>query len=544
MLVVSMTGVVLARDGVLFLFAWEIMSISGFFLVTFDNERDEVQRAGIAYLVASQIGVVFLFVLFGLFARHAGDFGFASIGAAGSLGPELANACFLLALVGFGSKAGFWILHTWLPEAHPAAPSHVSATMSGVMIKMGIYGVLRVVTLLGPPPVWWGIVLIAIGASSGLLGVLHALAQRDLKRLLAYSSVENVGIITLAMGLGLLGQSTSNPAMAFLGYSGAIVHTLNHSLFKGLLFFGAGSVLHATGTRQMDALGGLARKMPITTLTWLVGSVAIVGLPPLNGFIGEWLIYVAAFRGGASLEDSAVVAALAVIPALALIGGLGAACFIRAFGIVFLGEPRSSACDAAHDPPVAMRVPMIVAAALCIGIGIVPDAALRLVERPAQIMVGTSVLADPIVGAAVSITQIVVVLLVLVGLLALLRWWLLRRREVAIGSTWSCGYEAPATRMQYTAVSFAEPALGPFREVFHRKVQEALPSGYFPRQAHHEDHPGDLVEMRVITPAVRRVVVALGYLRVLQQGRVQLYLGYILVTVILVLVWQLSGGGQ
>lgn len=545
LLVAAMAGVALARDGVLFLVAWEVMSFAGYFLVTFEHEREDVRRAGMVYLIASHIGVVFLFILFTIFARHGGDFSFAALASAGAPGSLLANACFLLALVGFGTKAGFWFLHTWLPEAHPAAPSHVSATMSGVMIKMGIYGLLRALTFLGTPPLWWGILLIAVGATSGVLGILHALAQHDLKRLLAYSSVENVGIVVLGIGLGLLGQSTDNPSMAFLGYAGAVLHTLNHGLFKGLLFHGAGSVLLATGTKKMDALGGLSRKMPVTALAFFVASIAISGLPPLNGFISEWLIYVAAFRGGTNLPGAAAVATIAVIPVLALIGGLAAACFVRAYAIPFLGTSRTEATANAHDPPLAMRLPMMLAAALCVAIGLWPDAALRLVELPIQVLVGgVTTVPDPLLGSLITITRVSLALFGIVALLMLLRRGLLRRREVVVGTTWGCGYEVPTSRMQYTAASFAEPILGPFEAALHRRAEQEPVSGYFPREAHHRLHPGDLAGERIIVPATRRALGALGRLRILQHGRVQMYLVYILVTVVVVLLWQLSGGGR
>jgi hydrogenase-4 component B len=539
LLVASMAGVVLARDGVLFLVAWEVMSISGFFLVTFEDERADVRRAGMVYLVASQVGVVFLLALFGVLARNADGFAFADIARQGAPSPRVAGACFLLALAGFGTKAGFWFFHTWLPEAHPAAPSHVSATMSGVMIKMGIYGVLRVLGFLGPPPIWWGTTLVVIGALSGVLGVLHALAQHDLKRLLAYHSVENIGIIALGIGLGLLGQSAGSPMMALFGYGGALLHTLNHGLFKGLLFQGAGSVLHATGKRDIDSLGGLSRSMPVTAATFLVASVAISGLPPLNGFISEWLVYVAAFHGSA-LGGVATASAIVVIPTLALIGGLAAACFVKAYGVVFLGAPRTKLVAAAHDPPVPMRLSMVVGAALCVGIGIWPDGAWHLVERPAHLLAGSMLASTPMLGVLTSITRISLALIAITSGLALLRAALLRRREVGSAPTWGCGYEAPNARMQYTASSFAEPVLAPFDTLLHRKTHQELPTGYFPTHAELDVHAGDVVGERLIAPALSLLLGALGRLRVIQHGRVQLYLVYILVTVVAVLVWQLG----
>ena len=335
LLVATMALLVVARDGVLFLIAWEMMSIASFFLVTYEGEREDVRRAGMTYLMAAHLGAVFLFILFGLLSRAAGSFDFDSFARVGAAGSELINVCFLLALVGFGTKAGFWPFHIWLPDAHPAAPSHVSAVMSGVMIKMGIYGLLRVIGFLGSPPPWWGVTLLVIGAVSGVAGVLHALAQHDLKRLLAYSSVENIGIIALGIGIGLLGQSHGEPALAFIGYAGSLFHVLNHGLFKGMLFQAAGSVLHATGTRDLESLGGLSRRMPVTSLMFLIGSVAICGLPPLNGFVSEWLIYVGAFRASGALPTVWAVTSISVVPALALIGGLAAACFVKRSASLF-----------------------------------------------------------------------------------------------------------------------------------------------------------------------------------------------------------------
>ena len=343
-LIAAMAAVVLARDVVVFLVAWEVMFLTSYVLVTTEDHDSAVRRAGFTYLVASHIGVVLLFILFGLLARHTHSLRFTDF-VAMVPEPRLAALCFGVAVAGFGVKAGWWPLHGWLPEAHPAAPSPVSAVMSGVMIKMGIYGVLRTLTFLGPPPVWWGTTFLVVGTLSALAGVVLALAQRDVKRLLAYSSVENVGIIALGIGIGVLGNATHQPAVAVAGFAGALLHTLNHGLFKGLLFHVAGAVVHATGGRDLEAQGGLLRRMPVTGTLALVGCVAIAGLPPLNGFAGELLIYVGALRQAATPHASAA-AALAV-PVLALAGGLATACFVRLFGVAFLGEPRSAASAAA-----------------------------------------------------------------------------------------------------------------------------------------------------------------------------------------------------
>lgn len=543
-LVAGMAGIVIARDGVLFLVAWEVMTVASFFLVTFEDDRETTRRAGLTYLIASQLSVVALFLLFALLRRHAGGFGFAQTLAAGAPAGGLATACFVLALVGFGTKAGFWPMHVWLPDAHPAAPSHVSALMSGVMIKMGIYGLLRTLTFLGMPPAWWGGLLVAIGVVSGVAGVLYALAQHDLKRLLAYHSVENIGIIALGVGVGLLGQSQGNAAVTFLGYAGALLHVFNHGLFKGLLFQGAGCVLHATGVRDLDLLGGLLRRMPVTALTFLVGAVAISGLPPLNGFVSEWLIFVGAFRGGAALSGGAAVAAIAVLPALALIGGLAVACFVKVYGVVFLGAARTEAAARAHDAGAALRVPMVVGAALCVLVGVLPVAAVRLAAPAAVQLGGLAVAPADAFGPLSGITWVAVALVGAVAVLVLARAALLRTAPVRTAPTWACGYPAMTPRMQYTAASFAQPVLAPFGGVIHRTTLAELPSGYFPHSARVDEHVADMAGERLLVPLVRRFLRDAGRLRVLQQGRIQLYLAYVLVTLLVLLVWQIGAAGR
>ncbi|MBI4845010.1 MAG: hypothetical protein HY810_00800 [Candidatus Omnitrophica bacterium] len=319
LLIASMVLVVISRNAILFLLAWEMMSMSSFFLVLFEGEKKEAAQAGLIYLIAAQIGTLFLLAMFILLSKDSGSFDFpgSQITAPGFLH----SIIFLCALIGFGTKAGFMPMHIWLPEAHPAAPSHVSAVMSGVMIKTGIYGLLRVINFLGTPCVWWGWLLIFIGIVSGIFGILFALAQQDLKRLLAYSSIENIGIISMGIGLGVLGMSMNNPTLIVLGFAGGLLHVINHAFFKGLLFLGAGVILHETGTRKIDLLGGLLKKMPVTGFCFLVGAAAICGLPVLNGFISEFLIYFASLKGifGSGIT---VFVCLGIIASLALIGCL------------------------------------------------------------------------------------------------------------------------------------------------------------------------------------------------------------------------------
>ena len=537
-LIAAMALVVLARDVIAFLVGWEAMFLASYFLVTFDSHDEHVRAAGFTYLVASHVSVVLLFILFGLLMRHARSLDFAALAAVPLSGPA-ATLCFAIALVGFGIKAGVWPLHGWLPEAHPAAPSPVSALMSGVMIKMGIYGLLRTLTFLGPPPVAWGIALLVIGALSGLAGVLLALVQHDLKRLLAYHSVENIGIITLGIGIGLLGKTANAPGIAVAGFAGALLHTLNHGLFKGLLFQAAGAVAHATGSRDLESHGGLLRRMPMTGGLFLVGAVAISGLPPLNGFVSEWLIYVAALRHGVlSGPHGAAGIAVVVVPVLALVGGLAAACFVKVFGVVFLGEPRSAPSAHACEVGAAMRIAMGLGAAACLAIGVAPSLALRLITGPATLLAGPGSLTAADTLPSLNVISLLAALFaVSLAALALGRRRLLRGREVRAALTWDCGYSLPTPRMQYTAASFAAPVIEPFQGLLHARVRRAPVAGFFPQRASeavHFDDPGEAAVRWIVAT----VIAPLARVRALQRGPVQLYLLYVLVTLLLLLVWQ------
>ena len=546
-LVVSMGLVLVARNGILFLLAWETMALVSFFLVTFEREKAAVREAGWIYMVATHLGTACLLAMFVLLADAAGSFDFDDLGRTAAAAPALAGLAFVLAVIGFGTKAGFMPLHVWLPEAHPAAPSHVSAVMSGVMIKTGIYGLVRLLVLLGPPPAWWGWLLVVIGVTSGVLGVLFALAQHDLKRLLAYHSVENIGIIALGLGLGTLGVASGMPALAVLGYGGGLLHVINHALFKGLLFLGAGSVLHGAGTREIDRLGGLLRRMPWTGGCFLVGAAAIAGLPPLNGFVSEFLIYLAAFGSLAGAEGQVMppIPGLVVIGALALIGGLATACFTKAFGIVFLGEPRSADAALAHEAGPAMRLPMVLLATACVGVGLFPVAAvfaltpaLLLVARQPKAAV-TAILA----GAADSLRMVAIgaaLLLVIVAFLTILRRRLLAGRSVEETGTWDCGYARPTARMQYTASSFAQPLTELFGLVLRTRTRLVPPKGLFPRRAALETDTPDAFSELLFRPAFAGIERALDRLRVLQQGRIQVYVLYIVLTLIALMVWKLG----
>ena len=545
-LLASMVTVVTARNAILFLIAWEVMALSSFFLVTHEHDKPYVRTAGWIYMVATHLGTAFLLALFVILGEKAGSYEFSAFAkVGGTLSPVLAILAFSFALIGFGAKAGFIPVHVWLPEAHPAAPSHVSALMSGVMIKTGIYGLIRLLACLGTPPAWWGGCLLAVGLLSGIMGVLLALAQHDIKRLLAYHSVENIGIIALGLGVGYLGLSHGSTTMAVLGFSGALLHVLNHAIFKGLLFLGAGSVLHGTGTGDIDHLGGLYRRMPWTGTTFLIGAAAISGLPPLNGFVSEFLIYFGAFSGVVSSPSAVVVSGLAVIAGLALIGGLAAACFAKAFGIIFLGEPRSDHARHAHEANGLMRWPMVALAACCVLIGFLAPLAVRAVLPAVGMLVPVSTDAldagiAPVLAPLGWITAGCAAFAALVCLLALLRARLLAGRTVGETGTWDCGYAQPTARMQYTASSFAQPLMVVFAGVLGTRRVGSKLKGTFPEAASFASETPDPFRERFYDPLFTRTLQLLAHLRGAQHGRVQMYVLYIALTLIAFLIFSLG----
>jgi len=546
LLAATMLLVVAARSGLLFLVAWEGMSLASFFLVLTDHRQESVRRAGWIYLVAMHLGTACLLVLFLLLGRSSGSLEFDQF----AVEPGLAGVLFVLALIGFGTKAGFMPLHVWLPEAHPAAPSHVSAVMSGVMIKTGIYGLLRTVTFLPELPSWCGWTLLAVGVLSGIGGVLFALAQHDVKSLLAYNSVENIGIIGIGAGVGLLGISYDIPAMAFLGFAGALLHVLNHALFKSLLFLGAGAVQHGTGTRDIDRLGGLLKTMPITGGTFFVGACAISGLPPLNGFVSEWMIYLGVLLSVAEPARDANVAwaplCVLVIGSLALIGGLASACFTKAFGCMFLGEPRSEQARHSHEAGRPMRAAMVTLAAACFVVALSGPVFLFLL-RPAVLTIvppGAREAAAAVVpqslGPLVGVCVIFWATLAAVGLLS---WG--RRKMSSAGKvdgvpTWDCGYAAPTPRMQYTASSYASPLVILFRLLLRPRITLHPPVGLFPKQAGFESETPDLFAQYVFGPTFAGVAWIASKLRRFQHGRIQLYVLYIALTILVLLIWKLG----
>ena len=542
LLFAGMLLITISKNGILFIMAWEAMSFSSFFLVMFEHEKPEVREAGWMYLTASHLGAACLLAMFAVMSGTGGNMDFDRLVTPSS--PLTAGLLFGLAVLGFGAKAGVFPLHVWLPEAHPAAPSHVSAVMSGVMIKTGIYGLFRIIPMLGPVPMWWGWTFLIIGAVSGVFGVLYALCQHDLKRLLAYHSVENIGIICLGIGLWLLGIAGGRTELAALGVLGGLLHVCNHAIFKSLLFFGAGAIKQAVHTLEIEQLGGLQKRMPKTAVAFLIGAAAICGLPPLNGFVSEFLIFIGAFGAVAHppLTGNMAAAGMTALLSLSVIGGLAAACFTKVYGIIFLGEPRSDHPVHAGEAPFSMRQPMLFLAGLCILLGFAAPLGVFLVVPAAGQLLGEPV--SGIAGAAIRPLLVPIsigggLILTVTVLLAGLRHFLLRGRTVSEGSTWDCGYSSPTSRMQYTASSFAWPIIDMFRSVLRPRMHIRMEEGDFPQQAQLATHTGDFSREYLFQPVFRFIENLSGWLHGLQQGRNQLYILYIAVTVLLLLLVKL-----
>lgn len=536
----GMLLLVTARNAVLFLAGWEIMAASAFVLVSTEDENPSVREIGYLYLLATRAGTLCLFAMFALAGAAAETLDISGWGRA--LASPPCDAIFVLGLIGFGLKAGVMPLHVWLPGAHANAPSHVSALLSGVLIKTGIYGLVRLTASCEAPPLWWGYALLAAGGLSGVLGVGFAIGQHDLKRLLAYHSVENIGIICLGLGVAMLGRSLGRPELIALGLAGALLHVWNHALFKALLFLSAGAVLHTTGTRQIDRLGGLFRRMPKTGLAFLVGAVAICGLPPLNGLVSELFVYLGLFRTGTSGGGPWIAAALAA-PALALIGGLALACFVKVFGAVFLGEPRTSDVERAHDPGPAMLVPMGLLGAFCVLIGLGPSLVAPVLDR--AVTTWAEGVTTPPLSNLAPLSWISAI-----GVALLFFAWLVWRVAVrgvvraralhsadAVG-TWDCGYAAPTARMQYTSSSFAEMLVGLLGWALRpRSYSPPLTGPFPPRGAFHSHVPDTVLDLAVV-PGFSLAGRLLDRLRPLHRGSLHLYLVYLLLALLWLLVWR------
>jgi hydrogenase-4 component B len=537
----GMAGVVVAAHTLFFMLSWEVMALSAFFLITTEDEDRFVRGAGLLYMVVTHFSTLCLFAMFALMWNATGSFALGPL-AAGVVSSGEKTALFWLAMAAFGCKAGMMPLHIWLPSAHSQAPSHVSALMSGVLIKIGIYGLVRMLAWLpGVPPLWWAGVLVVSGVVSGVVGVVLALGQHDLKRLLAYHSIENIGIIVTGLGLAVAGRALNCPVWVALGLGGALLHVWNHGIFKALLFFSAGSAIQAVHTRDLERLGGLARLMPWTAFCFAVGAAAICGLPPLNGFVSELLIYLGAFRTLGVGQVAAWPAAAMVVPALALIGALAVACFIKAFGVVFLGVARTSEARNCREAGPAMIGPLLVLVACCLTIGVFPWLVAPVMDAGIQGWSAGGIAGVPMLGAVAPLGLIslgAVMLVVLLGLLALFLRLRVRCGDVVAGSTWGCGYLAPTPRMQYTASSFVQMIGRLFTWVQRPRLHGPGDLPVFPGPSAFRGHILDLVLDATLRPAFRAGAQFLSRLRFLQAGKIHAYLFYMVVFLIVLLLWR------
>jgi hydrogenase-4 component B len=533
LLIAAMALVVTSANILTFMLSWEIMSLSSFFLVVYNYESAENRRAGLLYFIFSHVGAMFIFVAFGIVYGLTGSFEFSNMAGLGEAAKYL---IFIFSFIGFGSKAGVFPFHVWLPHAHPAAPSHISAVMSGVMIKTGIYGILRVYSLLEFNTPVFGYILLIAGVVSGVLGVVYALGQQDLKRMLAYSSVENVGVILIGLGIGMIGVSSGNSLMAVLGFAGGFFHILNHALFKSLLFMGAGMVLHKTGTRSIDALGGLLKNMKLTGATFIVGSLAISGLPPFNGFVSEFFIYFGAFKGIVLGKTPFVMSILGIV-GLAVIGGLALACFTRVIGVVFQGEPRTEAARNVNETGASMQISMLILAGLCLFIGIFPGVMIYLPMKAVSALgvASGNIPLEPFYRMTGNITQSAMILLAVIFLVMALRSFFYRGKTIGKSGTWGCGFTQPTAKMQYTGSSYAGSILEFFSSVAPLTEEHPPIKGRFPLKTSYKSRINDIAELHMETFIVRPVLFFFDKLRWIQHGDIHLYIGYILLAIILLL---------
>ena len=540
LLIISMLGVVTVQNTFAFLFIWELMSLSSFVLILFDNRKKETVSAAMTYFIMMHIGWICLVIGFFLAYSATGSFEFSALKTAFEKMPSLYYPVFFLLFAGFGMKAGFVPLHHWLPQAHPAAPSHVSALMSGVMIKTGIYGILRLLTMMGIPTLEVGYFILIVSIITAFYGIVQAMVQRDMKTLLAYSSVENIGIIGIGIGIGVLGQSYQNTMMMIFGYAGAFLHLLNHSLFKSMLFFGAGIVYNGTHTRDIEKLGGLMKRMPMTGMLFLIGVIAITGLPPLNGFIGEFAIYLGMFSSMESGKIALTVSSILSIAALSGIGVVSLITFTKAFGVAFLGSPRS-AYPEENSTSRWMILTMAMPAVLCILIGLFPQFVYEFIltkvilipEVPGRVMETGTIFTNLSYGLWIFIG----IMLAVVVLRAIALW----KKPVTEYKTWDCGYQAGNSRIQYTGYSYQKLFMYLVRPLAGVKVERRKPEGLFPKKSFMRIRIFEKFNRYIFQPIGIAVEKAFDFVSRVQTGNTQSYILFGVIFLLILLVWAVVG---
>jgi len=542
----SLFLVVTASNGLFFLIAWEIMSISSYFLVVYDRNDKNNIKAGSLYLIMTYVGTVFIILFFLLLYKYTNSFDFIVIKANLPLVPlAIKNIIFFFVLIGFGTKAGIIPFHIWLPAAHPAAPSHFSALMSGVLIKTGIYMMIRIfIDLLQPIPTWWGVVIIIIGLTSSLLGVLYALTEHDIKKLLAFHSIENIGIILLGLGSSMVFYSLGMPSLALLGLVASLFHTINHAIFKSLLFLSAGSVVNEMHTRNMEEYGGLIKYMPQTAMFFLIGSMAISALPPFNGFFSEWLTFQILFQGIMTLHLSLQWVFIMAAGSLAFTGGLALACFVKAFSAIFLARPRSSKVLQAKESVLSMRLGMGFLAIISLLFGIFSRQIVGLLEKISQGLVifqnVSSVVAPSsdqsfniFSGFASASAPVIFILFIIITFIIVLvvKFTVNKNQKIKLGNTWNCGTEI-TSRMEITATGFARSIVLIFKGILKPSIQHDV--------EYHDAESRYLPKTRVVTLGISNMYDTYFYqpihvivnglslrMKNIQSGNINVYISYI-----------------
>lgn len=535
----SMLLVSMVQNSVAFIVLWEIMSISSFLLILFDYTNPRVIKAGINYLVQMHISVILLTIGFIWAYFETGTFDFRGIEE--FFGVNRNIWLFLFFFIGFGIKSGFIGFHTWLPLAHPAAPSHISGVMSGVIVKMGIYGMFRIICFLKSDFLLIGEIVIIASLLTGVFGIMNAAVHRDFKRMLAYCTIENIGIIGIGMGVGLIGMSNGNNLMVLLGFGGALLHVLNHSLFKSLLFFSAGSVYRQTHTRDMDRLGGMIKLMPRTAIMFLIGAVAIGGIPPLNGFVSEFLIYSGILQGISDDSVARIILLIVTFAGISLIGGISILTFTKAFGTIFLGTPRQVEVNEVREVSNLMLVPQYIIAALIIVIGLFPGFFLNIVAT----ILGRGLLPEVDMTGIQHYTAILnnialasVLFIIITALIFAFRHLSLKHREEDISPTWGCGYTAPDAKMQYTGKSFSKSfgKLLNFILIEKKVYDEIREDETFPSRRKYNSFYLDFFEARLIDPALKILNRFFNIFQFIQNGRIQAYVLYGIIFIIAIFI--------
>jgi hydrogenase-4 component B len=577
LLLLSLLLIVLAAGGVLFLIAWETMAWLSYLLVNYEHEDRRVTRAGYRMLVVSELGTVGIVVAFLLLFGPTGRMDFAGLReGAGLISPTARDVAFLAALFGFGAKVGLLPLQLWLPEAYPAAPSDIAAILSAVMINLGIYGIARFsLDLLGIGPHWWGLVVLGVGIATAFVGILYTIVQRDLKRVLAYSSMENMGLILAGLGAALLFRAWALPELAAIATMAALYHMLNHAVYKGLLFLAAGSIERTTGTRELDRLGGLIRRMPWTAALFLVGALAIAGVPPLNGYISEWMTLEVLLRTNAIPGSTARIAIAVGSPFLALTAGLAVTAFVRAFGVTFVGLPRSPEAAAAREAPRSMRLAMLVLAVVCFGLGVLPTFVLTALDRVTSPLIGTSVvdqvvpplftnhpgsyapladiggrlfhclpvnglvvIAAPTLNTITAPTYLILAEALLIGLVLLALRLIRPLGGRRIGPVWAGGIPVFTARMQFSALAYSNPVRMIFNGLYRSRPvfrAERPAARHLDGQADYTQEIPDPLERELYAPLLRGVAAVSRGGRFIQSGNVNQYVAYIFAIVLVVL---------